>query len=61
PRPDGLGLKTRIRHYLNLNRMEARLARLLEDFRWDRMDRVFLETNGEEPGGPVFAQQGAGR
>jgi polysaccharide deacetylase family protein (PEP-CTERM system associated) len=61
PRPDGLGLKTRIRHYLNLNRMQARLTRLLEDFRWDRMDRVFLETNGEEPGGSVFAQRGAGR
>jgi polysaccharide deacetylase family protein (PEP-CTERM system associated) len=61
PRPDGLGLKTRIRHYLNLNRMEVRLARLLEDFRWDRMDRVFLETNEEEPVGSVFAQGGAGR
>ena len=41
PRIDGIGLKTRIRHYLNLSRMETRLRRLLGDFRWDRMDRVF--------------------
>jgi polysaccharide deacetylase family protein (PEP-CTERM system associated) len=42
PRQPGLGFKTRFRHYLNLRRMEQRLARLLRDFRWDRMDRVFL-------------------
>ncbi len=42
PRPSDLRLKTRFRHYLNLDRMEARLARLLRDFRWARMDKVFL-------------------
>ena len=42
PRPAGLGLKTRFRHYTNLDRMEARLSRLLRDFQWDRMDRVFI-------------------
>ena len=42
PRQPHLGLKTRFRHYLNLTRMEGRIARLLRDFRWDRMDRVFL-------------------
>jgi polysaccharide deacetylase family protein (PEP-CTERM system associated) len=42
PRPAGLGAKTRFRHYLNLERMEARLAALTRDFRWDRMDRIFL-------------------
>ena len=41
PRVDGIGFKTRFRHYLNLDRTEARLARLLRDFRWDRVDRVF--------------------
>jgi hypothetical protein len=30
-----------VRHYLNLSRMEPRLERLLAEFRWDRMDRVF--------------------
>jgi hypothetical protein len=31
-----------VRHYTNLDRMEARLSRVLRDFRWDRMDRVFV-------------------
>lgn len=42
PRPSGINFKTRLRHYLNLNRMEKRLQALLRDFHWDRMDRVFL-------------------
>ncbi|MEW5781459.1 MAG: XrtA system polysaccharide deacetylase [Pseudomonadota bacterium] len=42
PRIPGIDVKTRFRHYLNLHRMEQRLERLLTDFRWDRMDRVFL-------------------
>jgi len=41
PRPAGTSLRTRFRHYLNLDRMEGRLERLLSDFAWDRMDRVF--------------------
>lgn len=44
PRPLGLSARTRFRHYLNLGRMEARLARLTRDFAWDRMDRIFLES-----------------
>ena len=42
PRQSGVGLKTRFRHYVNLERMEVRLRRLLRDFAWDRVDRVFL-------------------
>ena len=42
PRIPGISLKTRFRHYLNLGRMETRLRALLKDFRWDRMDRIFL-------------------
>jgi len=42
PRQPRIGLKTRIRHYLNLTRMETRLEALLRDFAWDRMDRIFL-------------------
>jgi hypothetical protein len=34
--------KTRFRHYVNLHRTVPRLRRLLTDFRWDRVDRVFL-------------------
>jgi polysaccharide deacetylase family protein (PEP-CTERM system associated) len=42
PRPSGLGLKTRFRHYVNLSRMEPRIRGLLRDFSWDRMDNIFL-------------------
>lgn len=42
PRPKGLNLKTRFRHYLNLGKMESRLAALLNDFHWGRMDDIFL-------------------
>ncbi len=41
-------LKSRFRHQINLARMERRLERLLRDFRWDRLDRVFLK-RGSEP------------
>ena len=43
PRQSGISLKTRFRHYLNLTRMESRLRRLLQDFRWGRMDRIFFD------------------
>jgi polysaccharide deacetylase family protein (PEP-CTERM system associated) len=42
PRVAGASAKARFRHYLNLQRMESRLERLLSDFRWGRMDRIFL-------------------
>lgn len=48
PRPCNLRLKTRVRHYLNLNRMEERLTRLLRDFRWGRMDQVFTQAPGPQ-------------
>lgn len=42
PKVDGIPLKARFRHYLNLRRFEGRLRTMLGAFRWDRMDRVFL-------------------
>lgn len=48
PRPEGLGLKTRFRHYLNLDRMHERLERLLTDFHWGRMDHIFLPVEEAE-------------
>ena len=42
PRVAGVSAKTRFRHYLNLARTAPRLKRLVRDFRWDRVDRVFL-------------------
>lgn len=46
PRISGLDFKTRFRHYVNLSRTETRLRRLLDDFRWDRADSVFLAREG---------------
>jgi polysaccharide deacetylase family protein (PEP-CTERM system associated) len=43
PRPPGLNMKTRFRHYVNLGRMENRIKALTRDFAWERMDRLFLE------------------
>jgi polysaccharide deacetylase family protein (PEP-CTERM system associated) len=48
PRVAGLNLKTRFRHYLNLSRMERRLAGMLSAFAWDRMDRVYGDFLREE-------------
>lgn len=44
PRQQDISLKTRFRHYLNLNHTEKRLNRLFADFRWGRMDQVFLSS-----------------
>ncbi|MCS6920505.1 MAG: DUF3473 domain-containing protein [Elioraea sp.] len=33
--------RSRLRHYTGLARTEARLRRLVRDFAWDRLDRVF--------------------
>jgi polysaccharide deacetylase family protein (PEP-CTERM system associated) len=41
PRINGASLRSRFRHYVNLDSMEGRLRRLLRDFRWGRMDEVF--------------------
>jgi len=46
PRPQGLGARTRFRHYLNLGHTYGRLQRLLADFRWGRMDDIFLPEAG---------------
>ena len=42
PRIPGAPLKSRLRHYTSLTRVKDRLGRLLEEFRWDRVDQVFL-------------------
>ncbi len=44
PRQVGLSARTRFRHYVNLQRTAGRLRKLLNDFEWDRVDRVFLPT-----------------
>ena len=42
PRVAGIGAKTKFRHYVNIDRVEARLNQLLTDFQWGRMDQIFL-------------------
>jgi len=44
PRQTRANMKSKFRHYLNLSRMESRVIQLLQDFSWDRMDKVFLPT-----------------
>jgi polysaccharide deacetylase family protein (PEP-CTERM system associated) len=41
PRPSGVSLKSRFRHYLNLDLTRARLRRLLSDFRWASMSSIW--------------------
>lgn len=42
PRVHGISIKSRFRHYLNIGRMERRLHLLMQDFRWGRIDKIFL-------------------
>ena len=42
PRVSGISLGARFRHYVNIDRMEGRLNKLMGDFQWGRMDEVFL-------------------
>ncbi len=43
PRVEGAPLKSQFRHRLNLSRTIPRFKRLLSDFNWDRVDRVYAE------------------
>lgn len=43
PRVSRASMKTRFRHYVNLERTEGRLRCLLRDFAWGRADRVFVD------------------
>ena len=47
PRMEQAGARSKFRHYLNLDKMQPRLARLLDDFNWGRVDDIFLGENIE--------------
>jgi len=50
PRVPGVTFRNRVRHYLNLSRMPGKLELLLKNFRFDRMDKVFLaQANASYP------------
>ena len=48
PRVAGISQKTRFRHYVNIPRMEGRLEQLLGDFKWGRMDEIFLNKSQQD-------------
>ncbi|MDH4053921.1 MAG: DUF3473 domain-containing protein [Gammaproteobacteria bacterium] len=43
PRVNGIPTKSRFRHYVNLGRFEGRLKRILDEFKWDRLDMILGE------------------
>jgi len=47
-RIEGIGARSRFRHYMNLRKTEPRLERLLADFRWDTIRSVFDVALGHE-------------
>lgn len=49
PRPPVAPLKSRLRHYTNLDVMAAKLARLVREFRWGRMDEVAASEAARTP------------
>jgi len=42
PRIERASIKSQFRHYLNIGAMERRIARLVRDFAWGRMDDIYL-------------------
>lgn len=40
PKQKNLSMKTKFRHYINLKNMEKRLNRLMQEFKWTRMDSL---------------------
>ena len=55
PRIANCGWKSRIRHYTNLGRMERKLRRALQEFRWDRMDAVYADYLAGQAATPAMA------
>ena len=47
PRMRAASAKARFRHYLNLDKFERRLDTLLRSFRWGRMDKLYLNGDGD--------------
>ena len=42
PRIDGISARARFKHYVNLDKFDARLNALLSRYRWGRMDELYL-------------------
>jgi len=60
PRVAHASAKARFRHYLNLHRTEARIRRLLREFRWRRIDSAFAaQIDGDRAPARAGAKAGA--
>ncbi len=53
PRVTNCGRTSRFRHYVNLSKTAGRLDRLLSEFAWDRMDRVYADLLAERQDHPL--------
>jgi len=42
PKVAGASIKSKLRHYLNLSRMEGKVVRLLKDYQWSTMENVYF-------------------
>ncbi len=49
PRIQGINRKTRFRHYVNIGQTQTRLNRLLTDFKWGRVDHLFMNQTAPLP------------
>ncbi len=45
PKIKGASFKSKLRHYLNLSRMENKIVNLLKDYQWSTMQDVYLDKN----------------
>lgn len=43
PRIEGASFRSKVRHYINLSRMEGKIVKLLRDYQWATMRAVYLE------------------
>jgi polysaccharide deacetylase family protein (PEP-CTERM system associated) len=50
PRVKEAPLKSKFRHYINLSRMEGKLEKLVNDYKWDTMKSVYLNKSSKENG-----------
>ncbi|MFD2167342.1 XrtA system polysaccharide deacetylase [Thalassotalea euphylliae] len=48
PRVAGASFKSRVRHYINLSRMEGKIVRLLQDYQWSTMQDVYMNSSVPE-------------
>ena len=45
PKIKGASFKSKLRHYINLSKMEKKLIKLLENYQWSTMQNTYLDKN----------------